>query len=128
MAHYVVLSFEDDDDAKAFAQHELFEPGDQPWDVVALIRKPTKFCEGHPKGRRALGFTRGQRWGWWVCDGCKKPSRLWAASYKGVISMGRNLLIADPKDDKNPPAPWELKQVIKDEDFDRNPMQDGRGM
>jgi hypothetical protein len=128
MARYVILSFEDNEQAEAFCTRAMSGPvaGVETYhvdpdrggtntvydaEVVGLVAKPTKFCEGHTGGgKHGQSYTKGSKWGWWVCITCAKPSRLWAAGYKGVLSHGRNLLFPDGD---RPSIPfWEIPPVV----------------
>jgi hypothetical protein len=104
MARYVVLSFEDNEDAETFIQHcdgqsSIIVTGK----VEALIAKPTMFCPnsaagGCPTGKRTHSFTRGLKWGWWVCAVCKKPVKLRDQKLMyNCISQGKNLLLEEPE-------------------------------
>jgi hypothetical protein len=98
MARYVVLAFEGGDEANQKAVEfvkQVAAREDLPYKVEALVMKPTKFCEpydGHRKGKTESGWTRGSKWGMWVCSKCKMPSRAWGQSYGAVLSSGKNLL------------------------------------
>lgn len=75
---YVLLSFPEDADAKDWVQRMK---GDSESLVVeGIYKKPTLFCDPMDTSthgnRRVQGFTKGQKWGWWVCASCKKPKRL----------------------------------------------------
>jgi len=105
LAKYLVLSFENDADAdgfiKALQWHEqamvpyieqLFDAGNYEFvdcELVAVYKKPTKFCECTATKKR--GWTRGKKYGWWVCDQCKKPSKV-AATEVSTVTTYRNLL------------------------------------
>lgn len=97
MAVYVVLAFEDDTDAKIEVK-ELLAATDAVCSVRAVYKKPTKFCEckGNDKG-----WTRGTRFGWFVCARCGLPSRAWAKGDCWFTALGTNLLpvevIANPE-------------------------------
>lgn len=89
MAKYVLLAFDDDAYADAFVE---FGVGDH--DIAATVRgvwrKPTKFCEC--VGVRAKSFTRGKKYGWWVCATCMKPTVAWAHGDAWYTALGTNLL------------------------------------
>lgn len=103
MARYVVVSFDSNELADRFV-----EQGVQHGVIEALIAKPTLFCPntnagGCATGRRVKAFTRGKKWGWWVCLVCKKPVGLRPQKLMyQVISQARNLL---------PDAPSEVNSV-----------------
>lgn len=105
MAKYVLLEFEDDEEVdkviKAAQEGDLgryvIEEGYAPhWAAIfgklrAVYRKPTKFCDC--KGdMRKRGFTRGRKWGWWVCNKCGKPTAAWGRGDHWFLALGRNLL------------------------------------
>lgn len=112
MARYVVLAFDNDDEADAFVSvcnetgivgvfaHEMgrhvrhFAPI-----VRAVFQKPTKFCDCMSTGKntKARGFTRGKKYGWWVCSICKKPTIGWAEGHEWFRTLGRNLLPKTPE-------------------------------
>lgn len=90
MARYVVLSFPDNDDATAFVEGK-----DHRAEVVGVYAQPTMFCEsfGGCSTGRVKPFTRGTKFGWWVCSGCRKPVKLSAEKLaRHIISQGTNLL------------------------------------
>jgi hypothetical protein len=113
VAKYLLLQFDDDEAADkvvegiqrtgGIAVHydvELFDEGNweyQDCDVRGVFKKPTKFCDCLNVKKR--GFTRGQKYGWWVCDQCKKPTKGWASLNVLFQALGKNLL---PKDDNAP--------------------------
>jgi hypothetical protein len=99
LAKYLVLSFEDDEDADAVVAEILshapnqlgisVEPGQfYACTVLAVYKKPTKFCKCTSIKKR--GWTRGKKYGWWVCDQCKKPSE--KATRPEAVTTYRNLL------------------------------------
>ncbi len=129
MARYLVLSFDDNAQAETLVEDwwramqtlpkdeddkvnvRLLTPiqeNDVECTIVGLVGKPTQFCDpsdDHLKGRgkTGRGFTRGKKWGWWVCAICKRPTKGWAAGWKAVVGDGRNLLndlLKELEDDK----------------------------
>jgi hypothetical protein len=94
LAKYLVLSFEDDadaDEAIRLIQQAGCIPnsGSEPaCTVLAVYKKPTKFCKCTSIKKR--GWTRGKKYGWWVCDQCKKPSE--KATRPEAVTTYRNLL------------------------------------
>lgn len=94
---YVVLEVEDDKWAEEIVG-ELNEEGQK---VVGVFAVPTKFCDDEPPGHRGkktqAGWTRGKKYGWWVCGACKKPTKAWGRNLNAVLSSARNLL-SDGKD------------------------------
>lgn len=104
MAVYVLLTFDKDDDAKkfvgsvleektAFVQEGNFcENGfEVPASVRGVWKKPTLFCECESRDKKR-GFTRGKKYGWWVCVKCGKPSWRWAQGNAWFTALGTNLL------------------------------------
>lgn len=91
MARYVVLEFEFNEDADLFVG-DMLHDGEK---VVGVYAKPTMFCAtgGCGKGR-VKAFVRGSKWGWWVCDTCKKPARVSDEEklMRHVVSQAVNLL------------------------------------
>ena len=96
MAMLVMVSFEDDEAALSFVENVQDNSLLQGAEVKALYRMPTMFhepFETHSGGRvQGNSFTKGQKYGWWVCSVCKKPSRLYWDSIFGESSFGKNLL------------------------------------
>jgi hypothetical protein len=103
----VVLFFDDDNEAKSFVRSSLQSDvlnGDCSYiedakaftfKVEAAYKAPTKFCDNadnHRKGKTSSAFTRGAKWGWWVCATCGKPTERWATGDIWHYSMGYNLL------------------------------------
>lgn len=106
----VVVEFDDDGDAKEFVRLALEEAGvkgdmnSEYWTdgvkilgaiISAVYKKPSKFCtpdDGHLKGKGSRSFTRGRKYGWWVCAVCGKPTKKWARGDIWHFSMGYNLL------------------------------------
>lgn len=108
MAKYVLLTFERDAEADEFA--EMVKHGDvgvyvsrregdpHAWQKVfcklrGVFKKPTKFCSCTSTRKR--GFTRGRKYGWWVCSMCGRPTQGWASLDGLYHVLGFNLL---PKD------------------------------
>jgi hypothetical protein len=102
MARYVLLSFDNDKEADDFVQAtqerktvavasatevvaNLYEAT-----VRAVFKKPTIFCQCTAIKHR--GWTRGKKFGWWVCSQCHKPSRGWAHGDMWYAALGTNLL------------------------------------
>jgi hypothetical protein len=108
MAYMVLLSFDDEEEALNFAdaglEGRLYYANERTsmakvrdGEVEAIYKKPTMFCQTPggctSGGRRSGGFTMGQKWGWWVCSICGKPSQLWVESLlRKHSSFGKNLL------------------------------------
>jgi hypothetical protein len=102
MAKYVLLQFDHDEEADEFCQRFTEDVEErakyQRVGIYAYVRgvfkKPTKFCEciGDMKKR---AFTRGRKYGWWVCTKCGKPTPAWARGDHWFLALGRNLLPVD---------------------------------
>jgi hypothetical protein len=101
MAKYVLLAFDDDKDADQAVQmiqasrcvrwgHGL----SLACKVRGMWKKPTKFCEGGgcSTSKKRPAFTRGTKYGWWVCANCGRPSRAWAKGDAWYTALGTNLL------------------------------------
>ena len=96
MAYYVVLSFFDEEEAEYFI-HTTQKITYLPYGVVGVFKRPTIFCDmnkdEHPKsGKLGYAYTKGKKWGWWVCAQCKKPQKLWGQRLQAVLADSRNLL------------------------------------
>lgn len=106
MPYFVLIEFDDDEKAKKYVQdtlskeefHEglLLDPVPI-FKAVAVWRKPTMWCDnsdGHRKKKTASGWTRGRKWGWWVCAICGKPSLGWVEGslWRFDSAFGYNLL------------------------------------
>lgn len=101
MAKYVMLRFEDDKEADILI--EAVQSGDvSKLDTVlqfgsafvrAVFKIPTKFCECTSVKNR--GWTRGKKYGWWVCSICHKPSKSWGTGHHWFLGLGKNLLPVD---------------------------------
>jgi hypothetical protein len=109
MAMYVVLRFEDDEEANTFVnEHVLggqirralrdngrFEPTSNGEDVVGMYKAPTQFCDNQDGHRRIIGKMDngtgfGKKWGWVVCCICGKPLEYSKESHR--MFMTKNLL------------------------------------
>jgi hypothetical protein len=94
----VVLEVADDKYADWFVRDIEEQVGDGVLEGVKLVgvfQAPTKYCDpsdGHRGKKTDAGWTRGKKYGWWVCAACKKPSKAWAKNLNAVLSSARNLL------------------------------------
>jgi len=92
MAMYVLLSFADDEDAMQFVEANLSDPILK---VEGIYKKPTQFCNPMDTTihgtRRVQGWTQGQKYGWWICSRCGKPSAVASKNMPNEIG-GWNLL------------------------------------
>lgn len=86
MAKYVVIEFDNDEDADYEIEH--FNTSDAR--IVGLYKKPTIFCEHTDARKPPKGWTRGKKYGWWICTECGKPSQQWSRALPSM--MGVNLL------------------------------------
>lgn len=58
--------------------------------VRGVYKMPRSFCNELNHGKQR-GFTKGQRFGWWVCHTCRKPSRpYWTRIFEDNV-FGYNL-------------------------------------
>jgi hypothetical protein len=125
MAVYVVLSFEDDEEAKEFVTDVLRSGGPSKagvdiWlaKVRGVFKKPTKFCDpsdGHRAGKKTeQAFTRGRRYGWWVCALCGKPTKAWSLGNKWYGPLGSNLLPTSLVAPERRPQGWKSSAEWED--------------
>jgi hypothetical protein len=95
MPRLVVLEFQDNNVAEDLVKYWI-ETDEVEYEVVGVYARPTLFCspnDGHRGGRKTQsGWTRGTKYGWWVCGVCKKPSKLWGGRFEIVVCEARNLL------------------------------------
>jgi hypothetical protein len=98
MGKYVLLQFDDDEEAKAFI-NEVRKAQDpetrafcrDDWadfNVRAVWHKPDSWCQC---GTRS-GWGKTKKLGLWVCADCKLPSRAWFRGDAWHNIMGANLL------------------------------------
>lgn len=101
VAKFVLLSFDDDDDANMFVMNlqavgylmsvDTRTGTRKFWATVRGVwKRPTKFCECSRSGP----YTRGKKYGWWVhaAKGCGRPTREWATGDHWQQALGVNLL------------------------------------
>lgn len=106
MAVYVLLQFDDEQEAKDFCGVVL-----QKKELIKLwgvFKKPTQFCDCQGGRKTAMGFTRGLKYGWWVCAKCKKPTARWASGRQWFSVLGTNLLPRALR-----PYPDEMSQTLE---------------
>lgn len=110
----VVLEFADEQEAKEFIKAAL-KPGYLHYSkvysleegvsigmkevsakVIGVFKKPTLYCnpaDGHRNRKKTYqGWTRGKKYGWWVCSLCGKPTEKWANGDLWPYILGFNLL------------------------------------
>lgn len=116
MAITVVLTFEEDEDALEFVEsalegHLFRENETAGFEVVqakvaALYKLPTMFCECQSGRKTEVGFTRGVKWGWWVCGQCSKPKRNYWSHIFEHNGFGNNILSRyfDDTDEESKPV------------------------
>jgi len=106
MAVYVLLQFDHDDAAKVAVKDILEHKGTTQvirtdkeetiqtalCTVWGIFQKPTKFCTCEGGKKTASGFTKGKKYGWWICSKCMKPTALWASGRQWFSVLGTNLL------------------------------------
>lgn len=104
MAMLVLLSFEDDNMALTLVEDILNNPesriltpaqeNDVAGKVEALYKMPTMWCPSHSGLKKTeAGFTKGIKYGWWVCAHCGKPRKMaWDNMLKNETSLGYNIL------------------------------------
>lgn len=90
----VVLEFSDESYAKDYVADWLGRSSKV--QVIAVFKKPTLYCDpadGHRNRKKThQGWTRGKKYGWWVCSLCGKPTEKWATGDLWPFSLGFNLL------------------------------------
>lgn len=104
MAVYVMLQFDDEQQAKTFVtdiidypDSDILTPSQENnvrAKVRAVFKKPTLFCTCGPDSKkisREGGGTRGKKYGWWVHVRCGKPKAPWTEGAQWY-AMGTNLL------------------------------------
>jgi hypothetical protein len=94
---YVVVEVADDLDYNALVVDDEAVPLNSPRDVkvIGVFKVPTLYCDnsdGHRGKKTEAGWTRGRKYGWWVCGACKKPTKAWAENLNALLSSARNLL------------------------------------
>lgn len=98
---YVVLEFEDKEEAQAFLDD--FKE-DRRWTtgrIIAMFLKPKAFCECPDKSRQQLNnWRKNKKYGLYICGRCKKPSRF---HNRGVLErlqypFGYNMLDTEEKE------------------------------
>lgn len=108
MAALIVLKFDDDKAAQKFVQEHSDETPFDTFEVYAAYKMPTMFhaaFETHGAKKTQGAWTMGQKWGWWICSVCAKPSALYWETIKKQSSFGRNILdLYRAKREDNPPA------------------------
>jgi len=112
MSVYVLLAFDDDEDAKKLVETAVTLKGSTmgnpevpviPYTIRAVYKKPVKFCDCD----RPPGWTRGKRFGWWVCSKCGKPGEAWAKGFVWYTALGTNLLPREICGEPPQPAGWD---------------------
>jgi hypothetical protein len=101
VARLVVLRFENDQEADVYVDTLLHGytifipiPGQVGRDkikptVEMVVQTPTLFCDCSYRGD---GWRRGEKRGWWVHNGCGKPSIGWGENPRAVIGEAVDLL------------------------------------
>jgi hypothetical protein len=111
MARIIILSIESNAEAEDFARWLLDGNAPKTWDegdlpvvprgtkIEAMIARPTVACRGPHrvpgKLRSQMGWTRTQRFGWWVCSVCKKPSPTVVRDFIRNMCNGHNDLLPE---------------------------------
>jgi hypothetical protein len=81
---YIVIEV-DDDSVEGVIEYDL-----QIFNVVGIFKAPTAFCDNTDGHRGKNGFTRGKKYGWWVCTTCKKPTKAWSENLNAVLGAAYN--------------------------------------
>jgi hypothetical protein len=105
MAKYVLLAFDSDADADAFVADTMSEGyvyggagghlenlSEVRCTVRGVWKKPTQFCQCVGGRKMSRSFTRGLKYGWWVCVTCHKPTIASARGDMWYSALGTNLL------------------------------------
>jgi hypothetical protein len=87
MARYVLLEFDDDNDAEAFAEMVKHGAPEATMRAVGMYKKPTMFCECPNPGDKSV---LGKKYNWWVHKDCGRPKA-------GHWQNPRNLLKPDER-------------------------------
>lgn len=97
MAQYVLLRFEDDNEAEAFIERTVEYPTDIDVGVVGQYKIPTRFCtcEMSPEEQKRTVEQRGKKYGWFLRPCCGKPSK-----YSGQVPV--NILPLDTEAEGDP--------------------------
>jgi hypothetical protein len=72
MAKYVLLAFDNDDEADSFTSTIVDAGIASSLTVAGVYKRPTMLCECPGKDDKSV---RGTKWGWWLHKGCGKPKR-----------------------------------------------------
>jgi len=88
MAKYVLIAFDNNDEAEAFIG-TIVTAGQAPSiEILGVYQKPTLFCECAPEAGDEDRSVRGAKYGLWVHKPCGKP-------HKGSWQSPMNLLRTD---------------------------------
>jgi hypothetical protein len=109
MAMYILVAIPGDKDAQQFVKEvnsgKVFyrnEDGTyaqipEGTFVRGLWKKPTLFHEDLPAHvDKQTGYVRSPNYGWYVCSGCGRPSKLWAEGDHWYTALGTNMLPVSP--------------------------------
>lgn len=99
MALAVLVIFDDDNDALNFVEivdekkSFMYTMGDIK--APAIYKFPTMYhapFDTHGGKKTEVGWTKGQKYGWWVCGTCRKPSQMyWDSVVHKESSFGKNI-------------------------------------
>lgn len=100
MAVYVVLAFDNEEEAKKFVGGTIQSKVVVDYvteeamkvEVYGVYKKPTQFCTCISGGKRDGGYRRGTNYGWWVHAACNKPTPGVGKQADWFASLGTNLL------------------------------------
>lgn len=106
MPFAILVEIESEEDAKALAADLVKEgyigKGDGglsvnwlPAKIRGAWRIPTKFCnpsDGHRRSGKIQGWSRGKKYGWWVCTDCGYPTEKWGTGGNWDYALGSNLI------------------------------------
>jgi len=99
MSIYLVLEFENEEEAKTLAKDFFSNPSASILTpvqensvspkIIGAFKKPPETCKCAQIGVKNFGYTFGNIYGWWVCSSCRRPTKQYAAL---MPNMGINLI------------------------------------
>jgi hypothetical protein len=118
VARVIILAIPDNEDAERWAR-DMLSCNDSEQTVMppvstrieAMIARPTQACQGShtrskPGPRSMDGFTRTQKFGWFVCGVCKRPAKAVVQNFIRNMLGGYNDLLPTLIGGEPTPPPW----------------------
>lgn len=115
------------------------EPYNLPAKVEAVVARPTVWCKCNVQpeskyqrrkrqARREGGWSRGSRFGWWLCAHCRRPSRAAVVHWIDSMLVGANDLLPEILGGERLTAMdrWRLRGGVINEHANANPHSPGR--